>query len=138
MSAVSVPADPMVGLDIKTPLSPYGSEDMSEKRCSRATSAALRDRLDLVPADQRETITAAEFLRQFEEQGLEIGDSARSMVERILDREHETLDYDAVLAAADDLVACCDGSVEIALDALRVYKAVSGKQMSVEGPFAAS
>ncbi len=110
---------------------------MSEKRCSRATSAALRNRLDLLPSDQRETTTVAEFLRQFEELGLEIGDPARAMVERKLDRSGETLDYGAVLAAADDLVACCNGSVEVALDALRVYRAVTGKQ-SVEGPFAAN
>ena len=111
---------------------------MSEKRCRRVTSAALRNRLDQLSADQRETTTVAEFLRQFEELGLEIGDSVRAMVERILDRNGETLDYDAVFAAADDLVVCCNGSLDRALDALRVYKAVSGKQMSVEGPFAAS
>ena len=111
---------------------------MSEKRCRRVTSAALRERLDQLSADQRETTTVAEFLRQFEELGLEIGDSARSMVERMLERDGEALDYDAVFAAADDLVACCNGSLERALDALRVYKAVSGKQMSVEGPFAPS
>ncbi len=57
---------------------------MPEKRCRRVTSAALRDRLERVSAEGRETTTMAEFLRQFEELGLEIGDSARSMVERIL------------------------------------------------------
>ena len=82
--------------------------------------------------------TVAEFLRQFEELGLEIGDSARSMVERMLERDGETLNYGAVFAAADDLVACCNGSLERALDALKVYKAASGKQMGVEGPFAPS
>ncbi|MFH1921881.1 MAG: hypothetical protein ABIP48_18605 [Planctomycetota bacterium] len=111
---------------------------MPEKRYRRATSAALRNLLDLLSAEERETTTVAAFLRQFEEHGLEISDYARSMVERILDRDGEALDYDAVFAAADDLVACCNGSLERALDALRVYKAVSGKQMSVEGPFAAS
>ncbi len=111
---------------------------MSGKRCRRVTSAALRDRLDQLSAEQREMTTVAEFLRQFEELGLEIGDSVRAMVERILNRNGEALDYDAVFAAADDLVACCNGSLEHALDALRVYKAVSGNQMSVEGPFAAS
>ena len=137
MSAVSVPTDLMVELGIRALLSPRG-EDMSEKRCSRATSAALRVHLDLLPADQREKTTVAEFLRQFEECGLEIGDSGRFMVERILNQGHEMLNYDAVLAAADDLVARCDGNVETALDALRVYKAVSGKQMNTEGPFAPS
>ena len=111
---------------------------MSEKRCRRVTSAALRNCLDRVSAEERETTTVAEFLQQFEEPGLEIGDSARSMVERMLERDGEALDYDAVFAAADDLVACCNGSLVRALDALRVYKAVSGKQMSVEGPFAPS
>lgn len=111
---------------------------MCEKRCRRVTSAALRDRFERVSAEERERATVAEFLQQFEELGLEIGDSARSMVERMLERDGEALDYDAVFAAADDLVACCNGSLERAFDALKVYKAVSGRQMSIEGPFAAS
>ena len=111
---------------------------MSEIRCRRVTSAALRDRLERVSAEERETTTVAEFLRQFEELGIEIGASARSMVERMLERDGEELDYDAALAAADDLVACCNGSLERALNALRVYKAVTGKETSVEGPFAPS
>ena len=111
---------------------------MPEKRRRRVTSVALRDRLEHVSAEERETTSVAEFLRQFEELGLEIGDSARSMVERILERDGEALDYDAVFAAADDLVACCNGSLERALDALKICKAASGKQMGVEGPFAAS
>ena len=111
---------------------------MPEKRCRRVTNSALRERFERVSAEERETTTVAEFLRQFEELGLEIGDSARSMVERLLERDSEALDYDAVFAAADDLVACCNGSLERALDALRVYKAASSKQMSVEGPFALS
>ncbi len=111
---------------------------MTGKRCRRITSAALRDRLERVSVEERDTTTVAEFLRQFEELGLEIGDSARAMVELVLDRNGEALDYDAVFAAADDLVACCNGSLERALDALRVYKTASRKQMSVEGPFAPS
>ena len=111
---------------------------MPERRCRRVTSAALRDRFEQLPAKDRETTTVAEFLRQFAELGLEIGDSARFMVERMLERDGEALDYDAVFAAADDLVACCNGSLDRALDALKVYKAASGKQMNVEGPFAPS
>ena len=107
---------------------------MPEERCKRVTSAALRDRLDQLSADQRETNTVAEFLQQFEELGLEIGNSASAMVERIVNRDGEALDYDAIFAAADDLVACCNGRLDRALDAFRVHKAVSGKR-SVEGPF---
>ncbi len=111
---------------------------MSGKHYRRVTSSALRDRFERVSVEERETTTVAEFLRQFEELGLEIGDSARYMIERMVERDGEVLDYNAVFAAADDLVACCNGRLERALDALRVYKAVSGKQMSVEGPFAPS
>jgi len=82
---------------------------------------------------KRKMTTVAEFLRQFfEELGLEIGNSAPSMVERMLERDGEALDYDAELATADDLVTCCNGSLERALDVLRAYKAVSGKQMGGE------
>jgi hypothetical protein len=111
---------------------------MPEKQYRRATSAALRNLLDLMSAEDRETTTVAAFLRQFEEHGHEISDSGRLMVERILDRDGETLDYDAVFAAADDLVACCNGSLELAMDALKAYRAASGRQIGVEGPFAAS
>ena len=101
---------------------------MSKKHYKRVASAALRNHFEQMPAEERETLGVVEFLQHFEELGLEIGGPARSMVVRMLERDCKELDYDAIFAAADDLVASCNGCLERAQNALRVYKAVSGKQ----------
>ena len=83
---------------------------MSERRCRRVTSAALRDRLDQLSADHRDTNTAAEFLQQFEELGMEIGNSASATVERIVNRDGEALDYDTILPPRTILLLAATGA----------------------------
>jgi hypothetical protein len=50
------------------------------------------------------------------------------MVERVLDGKGESLDYDVLIAAADEFVACCNGSTKDAFDVLEAYTRLSGSQ----------
>ena len=92
------------------------------------SSVAIRRCIDLLTAEVREKLSAAEFLRPFQEHGFVVGKSCRAMVERMLDGKSESLDYDVLIAAADDFVACCDGSTEDAFAMLKVYTRLSGNQ----------
>ena len=101
---------------------------MPTGQSQRVPSAAIRRCIDLLTAEVREKLSAGEFLRPFHEHGYVVGKSCRTMVERVLDGKGESLDYDVLIAAADEFVACCDGSTKDAFDVLQAYTKLSGNQ----------
>ena len=101
---------------------------MPTEHWQRVPSAAIRRCIDLLSAEEREKLSVTEFVRPFREHGFVVGKSCRGMVERMLGRKRESLDCDALIAAADDFVACCEGSTDDAFDVLGVYTKLSGKQ----------
>jgi len=105
---------------------------MSEKHRLLVTSAAIRKQIDRFSCQERERTSSAEFLQTLEERNVDIRSSTRAMIERLLDKNAASLKYDAVFAAADDLVACCDGNVEHAFEVLEVYKTLSRKGEKTE------
>ena len=109
---------------------------MPTEDCQRVPSVVIKRCIDLLTAEEREKLTATEFLRPFREHGFEVGKSCLAMVERMLDRKGESLDRDALIAAADDFVACCGGSKDDACDVLGAYAQVPGTQTGINGPFA--
>jgi hypothetical protein len=94
----------------------------------RVPAVTIRGCIDLLTAEVREELSVAEFLRPFQEHGYVVGKSCRTMVERVLGEEGESLDYNTLIAAADEFVACCNGSTEHALDVLEAYTRLSGNQ----------
>ncbi len=102
----------------------------------RVLSVAIKKCIDLLTAEEREKLNATEFLRLFREHGFDVGEPCRAMVERMLGRKGESLDCDALIAAADDLVACCDGNKDRASDVLATYIKLSGTQTGINGPLA--
>ena len=101
---------------------------MPTEDCQRVLSVAIKKCIDLLTAEEREKLTATESLRPFREHGFEVGEPCRAMVERMLGRKGESLDCDALIAAADDFVACCDGSEDMASDVLATYTKLPGTQ----------
>jgi hypothetical protein len=89
----------------------------------------IRRCIDLLTAEVREQLSTTDFLRPFHEHGFVVGQSCRAMVERMLDRKGESPDYDALIAADDDFVACCEGSTGDAFDVLDVYTKLSRNQV---------
>jgi len=109
---------------------------MPSEDCQRVPSVVIKKCINLLTAEEREKLTATEFLRPFREHGFEVGEPCRAMVERMLGRDGESLDCDALIAAADDFVACCDGSNDNAFDVLGTYSKLSGTQrVSTAGSF---
>ena len=104
---------------------------MPTEDCQRVPSVAIKKCIDLLTAEEREKLTATEFLRPFREHGFEVGEYCRAMVERMLGRKGESLDHDALIAAADDFVACCDGGKDKASDVLAAYTKLSGTQTGI-------
>lgn len=101
---------------------------MPTEDCQRVPSVVIKRCIDFLTAEEREKLTATEFLRPFREHGFEVGEPCRAMVERMLGREGESLDCDTLVAAADDFVACCDGSIDKAFDVLGTYTKLPGTQ----------
>ncbi|MFQ5799639.1 MAG: hypothetical protein ACE5H0_13240 [Bacteroidota bacterium] len=98
------------------------------RHSQRVPSVAIRRCLDLLGAEGREKLSATELLSLFREHGFVVGESCQSMVERMLNRGDTSLDCDSLIAAADDLVACCDGSTDDAFDVLEAYTRAAGNQ----------
>jgi hypothetical protein len=92
----------------------------------RVRSVTIRGCIELLTVEEREDLSAAEFLCFFREHGFVVGEACRTMVERLLGGEGEPLDYDALIAAADEFVARCDGSTEDAVHVLEAYALLSG------------
>jgi len=101
---------------------------MPTEHSQRVRSVAIRRCIDLLSAEEREKLSATEFLRPFREHGFVVGRFCQAMVERMLDRKGESLDHDVLIAAADDFVACCEGRTDDAFGALEVYTQLSGNQ----------
>ena len=105
-----------------------GENAMPREDCQLVPSVVIKRCIELLTAEEREKLTATEFLRPFQEHGFVVGKSCRAMIERMLGRKGESLDHDALIAAADDFVACCDGSKEHAFDVLGAYTKFSDTQ----------
>ena len=101
---------------------------MHTEHSQRVPFVAIRRCIDLLSAEEREKLSATEFLRPFREHGFVVSRFCQAMVERVLDRKGEFLDYDVLIAAADDFVACCEGSTDDAFDVLEVYTRLSGNR----------
>ena len=94
----------------------------------RVRSVTIRGCIELLTAEECEKLSVAECLCPFMEHGYVVGESCRTMVERVLGGKGEPLDYDALIAAADDFVACCEGSTDDAFDVLEAYTQLTGNQ----------
>lgn len=105
---------------------------MPEKRCLLVTSAAIKTQIDRLTSQERARTNPAAFLQTLEGRNIEIRASTRAMVQRLLDQKAKSLTYDAVFAAADDLVACCGGDLQHAFEALEVYEILSRKGNKIE------
>ncbi len=101
---------------------------MSTEHSQRVLSVPIRRLIDFLSVGEREKLSTREFLRPFREHGVLVRRSCQAMVERMLDRKGEPLDYDALIAAADDFVACCEGSTDNAFDVLEGYTQLTGNQ----------
>jgi hypothetical protein len=101
---------------------------MPIENSQRVPSVAIRRCIDLLSADERDKLSATEFLRPFRDHGFVVGKSCQAMVERMLDREGGALDSGSLIAAADDFVACCAGSTDDAFDVLELYRKVVGNR----------
>ena len=101
---------------------------MPTEDCQRVLSVVIKKCIDLLTAEEREKLTATEFLRPFREHGFEVGEPCRAMAKRMLGPKGEFLDCDALITAADDFVACCGGSNDRASDVLATYIKQSGTQ----------
>jgi hypothetical protein len=101
---------------------------MLTEQSQRVPSVAIRRCIDLLTAEAREKLSATEFLRPLREHGFVVGESCQAMVERMLNPKGGALDCDSLINAADDFVACCEGSTDDAFDVLEVYTRLSGNQ----------
>jgi len=101
---------------------------MPAEQSQRIPSAAIRRCIDLLTAEVCDKLVATEFLRLFREHGFFVGRSCQAMVERMLDRKGESLEYDDQIAAADNFVACCGGSTDDAFGVLEAYTELLGDQ----------
>ena len=101
---------------------------MPVEQWQQVPSVAIRRCIDLLGAEEREKLSATEFPRPFREHDFVVSRFCQAMVERVLDRKGEFLDYDVLIAAADDFVACCEGSTDDAFDVLEIYTRLSGNQ----------
>jgi hypothetical protein len=101
---------------------------MPAEHSQRVLSVPIRRCIDLLSAEEREKLSATEFLRPFREHGVLVGRSCQAMVERMLGQKGESFDYDALIAAADDFVACCDGRTDDAFHVLDFYTQLTGNR----------
>ena len=101
---------------------------MSREHSQRVPSVTIRKCINLLGTEERDKLGRTEFLRPFREHGFVVGESCQAMVDRMLNRKGGALDCDSLIAAADDFVACCEGSTDDAFDVLEVYTKLTGNQ----------